>query len=131
MSKEEIERAAERWEIKALTYQRANQTKLGCILIAVLGRMPENPPRVGLTGAIITEGGMVCCDMQLNPCASFKLTAIGTTKELVDELRQLCDKLKLPDVDREAMFALVRKWIVKDYRAVSDLSDWKPPKGQW
>lgn len=36
--------------------------------------------------------------------------------EFISEMRRLADRLKLNDVDRVAMFALLGKWIVADYR---------------
>lgn len=36
--------------------------------------------------------------------------------EFISEMRRLADRLKLNDLDRVAMFALLGKWIVADYR---------------
>lgn len=129
--KEAMERYQERWETKVIRHCRGNQTKMGCIIIAIIGRMPQNPPRIGRTGCAILANGQIIADYQAQACAHFLATPICTVKELVDGLRRLCDQLKLGDADRIAMFDLARKWIVKDYRATSNLDDWKPPKGQY
>lgn len=119
------------WKLRALQATQGNQSRLGCILIAMLGRMPQNPPRIrGL--AIITGDkfkangrsippGIVIADMELRNGKGFCATPLGTIDEIRDNFRGLADMLKLNDADRTAMFNELRMWIKRDYRAVSDL----------
>lgn len=112
-ARQEQERAT--WQYRAVQATRGNQSRLGCILLAVLGKNAKNPPWFGRS-AIITSDGFVLA----NFC-----TAAGEVKhgalvcnaaELTANFRGLADHLKLGDKDREAMFVAVRQWIAEDYR---------------
>lgn len=123
------ERVRASWKYKCVLETRGHQTKLGCIVLAIIGKTPRSPPRLSpKQGCIITEGGMVLADMQLSPGKPYLATALGNVTEVVEAMRRMCDKLKLDDADREALFAEFRKWVFKDYRAVSDMNLYDPKK---
>lgn len=112
--------AVKQWKIRAVTATKGNQSRLGCILICMLGYMPKNPPRMrGL--AVITSDGRVLVDCQLAGQAQFFATDIGSVEEVRDNMRGLADHLKLSDADRVEMFDELRKWFARDFRATSTL----------
>ncbi len=117
----EQEKLRSGWKYRALEATRGNQTKLGCILIRVCGRMPKNPPRFDIkNGALILPGGMIIANFQPDQRTPFKTSAVCRVEELVSELRRLADKLKLGDAEREEMFRMTREWITHDARSTSD-----------
>ncbi len=125
---QEAQRAT--WQYRAILATRGNQTMMGCVVQAILGRAASNPPRLGLT-AVISEDGYVFTNMVdrhgrlhgAGPEAVFPPLCLGSVAGLVGEFRALADQLKLEDVDREAMFTELRKWITADFRAILDPDD--------
>jgi hypothetical protein len=109
-----------RWKIDALLATQGNQSKLGAILIAVLGRAPDNPPRFG-SGAVITSDGAVLCHFQDKRGDWHEGAFVCSVAELVSNFRGLADHLKLSDEDRKDMLNEVRMWVTTDYRAKSEL----------
>lgn len=107
------------WKGKAIVATRGNQSRLGCMVICMLGYLPKNPPRMrGLI--VITVDGRTLVDCELNNGAGYLATDIGHIDEVRDNFRRLADHLKLEDKDRIAMFDELRKWIKVDMRASSD-----------
>jgi len=118
----EQERAS--WQYRAIALTRGNSTMLGTLILAVLGRSAKHPPAMG-QNAIITTDGMIVTQVLTRAGILHKAVPIGRVSEVVDELRRLCDTAKLDDAERQALFASVRAWIVKDYRATSDPEEWE------
>jgi|CXWL01.1.fsa_nt_gi hypothetical protein len=110
--------AAERntWQYKAVEATRGNQSRLGCILLAVLGRPAKHPPQFG-SSATITSDGFVMADFVGRDGRGHMGARVCGADELRDNFRGLADHLKLDDANREAMFKAVRQWIAVDYRA--------------
>lgn len=108
------------WKLRAIRATKGNQSKLGSILIAVLGRIPRHPPRFGLK-ATITSDGFVMADFQGKDFVRHYSALVCEVKELTNNFRGLADHLKLDKEEREEMFAELRKWIARDYRAKSTL----------
>jgi len=84
--------------------------------MAMLGK----EPKVGLAfgkNCTIRLDGLVETLVRNN--GRWRLTPIGTVQGLRDDMRRLADHCKLTDKDREAMFAELSKWILKDERATS------------
>lgn len=120
MLDERIEHSQEGWPVKLLHLTRGNQTLDGAVVIAVLGRVPPSRRQCFASPtAIIDADGQVRCpfiDRNGEIDAEF---IVGTTIELRDNMRQLCDAAKLSDDERRAFFEALGKWIEKDYRATS------------
>lgn len=127
---EHIERQREHWTFKAIKATRGNQTHIGRILLAAMGKQPDNPPRFAITsGAIIInermahklglKEGDVLADFQARPGEPYRAIRVCHTSELNDNFRGLADHLKLTDADRIAMFDVLRQWVWKDYTATS------------
>lgn len=107
------------WKWRAIRATHGNQSRLGCILIAVIGRMPLNPPRIR-GNAVILEDGTVLADVELRNGKGFLATNLGSIEELVGNFRGLADHLKLSDKDRVEMFNELRMWCAKDFRAIKE-----------
>ncbi len=108
------------WKLRAIRATKGNQSQLGAILIAVLGRLPKHPPRFGLR-AVITSDGFVLADFQGKDYVKHSAAFVCDVSDLTKNFRGLADHLKLNKEDREEMFAELRKWIARDYRAKSTL----------
>jgi len=121
-TEQEDARAAERqtWQYRAVAATRGNQTMLGCILLAVIGRNAKNPPWFEPGAEIDADGFLLANFVGKDRVDHHQLIPVATVKDLVDEFRRLADAIKLDDADRIAMFAALRAWIVKDHRALKE-----------
>jgi hypothetical protein len=111
------------WQFRAEEATQGNESKLGAILLGVLKRSPHKPPAYGSKAAIGTDD-KVFADYLDRAGIYHKAAYVCDVGELVVNFRGLADHLKLNDKDRKEMFDALRKWIVKDYRAVSDVNLW-------
>lgn len=107
------------WQFRAEQYTRGNQSLAGAILLGVLKRTPHKPPAIGHKAAVNSDGYVFASYVD-GDGKFHKARAVCYVDQLRDTFRDLADKLKLDDADRAAMFAEIKKWIVKDYRAKSD-----------
>lgn len=109
------------WQYKAIAATRGNQSRLGCILIAMMGLSGDHGcPRIG-TSAIITSDGYIMARFQTRDRVMHENAMICTVSDLIQNLRGLADHLKLNEKDREAMFAVARSWVQTDYRTTSPI----------
>ena len=107
----------DRWQHRAIRETGGNQTQLGVYVLAILGlQHGRKPPRLGST-AKIDVNGMLISNMQNAEGKMFRDVTLDSVQEVVDNFRRFADHLKLADVEREEMFAELRKWIVHDARA--------------
>lgn len=106
------------WMSKAIVACRGNQTLQGMIVEAMLGKAPENPPRI-VSAAEITKDGLVVAQVQFRGMADgeYEIAALCTADELVTRFRHLADHCRLTDDERRAMFFELRAWAAKDHRA--------------
>jgi hypothetical protein len=105
--------------LRAVVATRGNQTLLGCILLAVLGKAASNPPRFG-SGAVIRLDGTVTAHFQGRNGAWTEGAHIANIIEVRDGFRRLADALDLGDEDRGDMFTELAKWITHDERALAE-----------
>lgn len=112
-----IERAS--WQYKVIAATHGNQSRLGCIMLAVMGRNAKHPPQFG-ANANITSDGFVMADFVGKDGRYHHGALVGDVRDLIGNMRGLADHLKLDDKDREAMFKAVRGWIARDYRTVRE-----------
>lgn len=111
------EPARESWQAKVIEGTRARQSRLGTILIAVLGyNRVEKFPRFA-DRAVISSDSMVFCDFWTRDGTIHYGAFVGSVSDLVGNLRGLADHCKLSDTERVELFEAVRKWIATDYRA--------------
>jgi hypothetical protein len=66
--------------------------------------------------ARVELSGRVTCMMLYDGNVMSRTAIYRTKEEFVSEMRKLADAIKLSDVDRAAMFALLGKWITSDLR---------------
>jgi hypothetical protein len=114
----EEERAT--WQYRAVAATKGNQSQLGCILLAVIGKNAKHPPQF-ICGASITSDGFIMCSFVDRDGVGHMGAFVGSVSDLVTNFRGLADFLKLNDVDRTEMFDKVRAWIKTDYRTKKTL----------
>ena len=117
------------WKAKAIRATKGNQSRLGCIIIALCGLVPKHPCRIRpvtylpngetIGGMLISRTGMCVVDMELQNGQGYLATPIGDVEEVRDNLRGLADSLKLSDAERIDMFMELQKFIIRDFRATS------------
>ena len=103
---------------RAIAATRANQSQLGAIMLAILGRRPRRPPMFPGGGATITSDSYVTADFIDKDGVGHRGAFVCDIADLVRNFRELADHLKLTDEERTEMFSELRKWIRRDYRAV-------------
>lgn len=132
------------WRERAIIETRGNQTELGAVLIAVLGKAPDNPPRIVGLGRITKDGLLIASfqhkdghvtfwnvnrpwlddeGKQPNPryVAGENPVCFGKVGDVTDAFRRLADRLQLSDAERVEMLGEFRKWIAKDDREHHEL----------
>lgn len=102
------------WQYRAVEATRGNQTRLGCILLAVLDKSRERPKYGPM--AYCTADGLVMSSFVDRHGVSHFHTVVSSMKDYIANFRGLADALKLNDKDRLAMFAKVKQWISVDAR---------------
>lgn len=114
-------RALEMWQARCVTATRGNQTKLGAILLAVLGKSREKRA-FGSAGAITDgpDGGHIVARWIDRDGHDHGATRVCSLNELVGNFSGLADQLQLADADRIALFKAVRDWISIDERAIKE-----------
>lgn len=103
------------WQFRMIEYTRGNQTPTGSIVIAMLGRVPNNLPMLNNT-AVITEAGEVLCDYVSRHGVLHRRFHIGNVQRIVGDFNRLCDELKLNDAESIEVFETLRRWISIDER---------------
>ena len=91
------------------------EDRLGLILRAVMAIPSADPPWLG-PSAIIDDKGMVLSNWVDESNRMHFAAAVCTIKELVDNLRRVCDQCDLSAGDAEKLFDMVRRWIRVDAR---------------
>lgn len=117
----EDRREAERqtWQYRAVQATRGNQTMLGTIVLAVIGRNAKHPPWFE-PGAEIADDGILLANFVDRGLRDHGLVPVARLSQVVDEFRRLADHIKLTDDERKSMFDALRKWIAKDHRALKE-----------
>ncbi len=114
------EAARATWQYRAIAATRGNQSKLGTILIAILGRQRQTRPQFG-SSATITSDGFVMSRFIGRDGEGHEGAFVCGVADLTRNFRGLADHLKLRDGERGEMFTALRQWIALDYRANKDL----------
>src|SRR4051812_33874904 len=103
------------WRLKLIEATRGNQSLLGCIVLAAIGKTPKNPPY--FTGsATITGAGDVLCDF-VERDRTYRVAAkIGDDDDLARNILGLVIHCGLTDEERVEFLARVNRWIARDHR---------------
>lgn len=117
-----LEQAKLTWKWRAITITRGNQSRLGAVLLATLGKHTENPPWFG-PSAVIDDNGNVFSNFVDRHNSDAAPAFIGTVEEVVSNFNGLADAINATDQEREEMFAGLRQWISKDARAMRESAD--------
>jgi hypothetical protein len=115
------------WKYRAMKHTELNHTEAGALLLAVLGIRPPHGSRWNVGGCIIAPEGQVLAlfyhkDHRDRPEMGI---VAPTVKKFMDNFRRIADDLKFTDAERTELFELVRKWVQRDLRAVSDMPLWR------
>lgn len=108
--------ASKSWKYWVVEATRGNQTMLGAVIIAVLGRTPKNPPFFNVWATIDAEG-VIRAGFVARNGLQYHDFPICHVRDLGVELNRLADHCKLDDAQRAALFEEVRKWVRSDARA--------------
>lgn len=109
------------WQYRAVEYTHANQSIIGALLVAVLGRY-SNPPCFHPRGGKITKDGIVLALYKGRTDRQYRVERVyENVEEFTNAFRGLAAAIGMTDTEQKAMFDEVRKWIFKDDRAVSTL----------
>jgi hypothetical protein len=108
------------WKVRALCATQGNQTGLGAVLCAILGRTPARPPRF-IGPATIWDNGHIIADFQARGQLEAWACDIGPIGVVVDNMRRLADYCHMTDAERIELFQQFHKWIERDLRAKSTL----------
>jgi len=103
------------WQIRLLIHLRGNQTKYGCVLIAVLGKAAQHAPRY-VSNAIIDEEENVVAAFQGRESPGADFVVIDKAETFIENWRRIADQAKLSDVDRIDLFRELRLWVNEDAR---------------
>ncbi|SRR5258708_40228193 len=109
------------WRLKLIAATRGNQTLLGCIVLAAIGKEPENPPYFR-GKAVIASTGDVYCDFVARDRVYHIKARIGDDEDFVRNLITLTYHCDLNTEERVEFLARVNNWIDKDERSKARIS---------
>lgn len=104
------------YRLKLIECTKGNQSQLGCIVLAAIGREPENPPYFR-GKANIASNGDVFCDFVSRDGIYHAGARIGDDEDFTRNLVTLTVVADLNEDERTQFLALVNNWIDKDERS--------------
>lgn len=109
-------KARSSWQYRVIEMMHGNQTQIGAVVIAILGKAKTHgPPRFGHQAAITSDGFIVAPFEGRD--RNMTLAKVGHVNEITKQLREIADVLKLEDNERKELFSELRKWIIYDERS--------------
>lgn len=109
------------WQYRALAYTHGNQSQIGALIVAMLGRT-VNPPCFHTGGIRIMKDGRCLALYKNEPGGKWAVECIYHSVDvLTTAFRGLAQVLHLSEAEQEAMFSELRKFVFKDDRAKSFL----------
>ena len=114
----EVERAT--WQYRGVKRTRGNQTMMGCLFLAVIGRNAANPPWVESAITILEDGACLVNFVNRERTEYTNLKFCHVT-DLKDQFNRLADEINATDEERVAMFGELRKFIKEDRRLENDI----------
>lgn len=116
----EAERAT--WQYRAVLACQGNQTRRGCVLLAVIGKPARHPPCFG-PSALITPEGYVLSAFVNRAGQTHKGAMVNTVEGLRSEWNRLADEIGATPEERNEMFDELRRWVAHDYRLLTRRKD--------
>ena len=110
------------WKARAIALLHGNQCATGALVVAMLGRK-VNPPCFAVVNdnyPRINEAGFIELLYKPSLIEPWRIVR-EPILDFRDRFRHLADALDLTDQDRIGMFDELKKFIVRDERAVSNL----------
>lgn len=104
------------WRLKLIEATCGNQSMLGCIVLAAIGKEPENPPYFR-GKATIAESGDIFCDFVERDRVYHVGARVGDDEDFVRNLVGLTVNCELNDEERVEFLARVNNWIGEDHRS--------------
>lgn len=109
------------WKLRALELTRGNTSKMGAVVLAILGHEPERRPYFkGL--ASVDNDGIIWALLYPKNRLIPHLVAICSTQDYRDELMRIAEKTQMSEAEAGEFFAEAQKWIEKDARAKSEIN---------
>lgn len=84
--------------------------------VAFPGFVQIRPPLYSGHATIKRTGQVVCDYMDRDGNTYRNVIVYETEDDLTKEFRDIADRLKFSDADRNAMFAMIKKWVSRDER---------------
>lgn len=103
------------WRLKLIEATRGNQSLMGCLVLAAIGKEPSNPPFFR-GKARITNQNEVLCDFVGKDRIYHSMARISDDEDLVQNLVRLTVHCDLTDDERVEFLARVNAWIEHDDR---------------
>lgn len=122
LSKRFSEEALADWRFRCIVATDGNRSRLGTMFLSMLGRPVKSPPWFG-PSCVITEGGWVLANFVDRHNALHPAQRVGSVEDIRASLNGLADHILATDEEREAIFALFRQWVSKDFRTDKDALD--------
>lgn len=112
------------WRLRALrathNEKTGEQSQLGCMLRAMLGKQGRVVPQYGRS-CTITGDGYVVAPLLRRDGQTDRHSMIGTCGQVESELRKLADHCKMDDAERQELFKTFVEWVGVDERVKSIL----------
>ena len=94
---------------------QGNQSLLGAVVLAAIGKTPANPPY--LSGrATITSDGLLMCDFTSKDGVFHPGALVGDDEDFARNLLGLCNHCQLNNDEKIEFLARVNHWIEFDHR---------------
>lgn len=106
------------YRLKLIEATQGNRSMLGCIVLAAIGKSPDNPPYFR-GKANIAANGDVYCDFVEKDGTYHAKARVGDDEDFVRNLVMLTIHCDLNDQERVEFLARVNNWIDKDERPAS------------
>lgn len=103
------------WRLKLIEATTGNQSLLGCVVLAAIGKRPDNPPHL-VGKSVITNDGLVRCDFVSRDRVYHTMAIVGDDEDFARNIAGLAAHCGLNDEERVEWLARVNNWIARDER---------------
>lgn len=103
------------WRLRVIEATQGNQTQIGVIVLASIGKEPDNPPYLR-SKARIDSDGLVICDFVSKDGVYHHDAIVGDDEDLVRNVMGLVRHCDLNEDERIEFMARINNWIGTDHR---------------